>query len=48
MRQGSIGEETRSVEHVNTIYAERHHLFFYTFEAGAGANGFQLAAQFIG
>ena len=48
VRQGSIGEETRSVEHVNTVYTERHHLFFYTFEAGAGANGFQLAAQFIG
>ena len=46
--QGSIGEEARGIEHVYAVYAERQHLFFYTFEAGAGADGFQLAAQFVG
>lgn len=46
--QGSIGEKARSIEHVYTVYAEGQYLFFYTFEAGAGADGFQLAAQFVG
>ena len=45
VRQGSIREQARSIEHMKLVDTERQYLFFNSCKACTGSNGFQLAAQ---